>query len=161
MPTITSEIIIAYSQCPRKAYLLLFKKEQGIAVEYIELLEKREKQHREACLNSIATIPSEITLSQRPELKYLGKYLSKVTLTFKEFQAKCDLLEKDQVKWHNNTAENAIRHLAKQRGISISFSESVTPSYLRLLGIKQTCRFQSKSFLRFLQSEKKDIDKFK
>ena len=98
MPTITSEIIIAYSQCPRKAYLLLFKKEQGIAVEYIELLEKRENQHREACLNSIATICSEITLFQRPELKYLGKYLSKVTLKFKEFQAKCDLLYVEQVE---------------------------------------------------------------
>ena len=70
-------------------------------------------------------------------------------------------LEKDQVKWHNNTAENAIRHLAKQRDISITFSKSLTPSYLRLLGIRQSCRFQSKSFLKFLQSEKKDLDKFK
>ncbi len=70
-------------------------------------------------------------------------------------------LEKDQVKWHNNTAENAIRHLAKQRDISFTFSKSLTPSYLRLLGIRQSCRFQSKSFLKFLQSEKKDIDKFK
>ncbi len=70
-------------------------------------------------------------------------------------------LEKDQVNWHNNTAENAIRHLAKQRMISGSFQESHTYSYLRLLGIRQTCRFQNKSFLQFLQSEQKDIDKFK
>ena len=70
-------------------------------------------------------------------------------------------LEKDQVKWHNNMAENTIRHLAKQREISVTFSKSLTPSYLRLLGIKQTCRYQSKSFLKFLQSAKKDIDKFK
>jgi hypothetical protein len=58
-------------------------------------------------------------------------------------------------------AENAIRHLAKQREISVTFSKSLTPSYLRLLGIMQTCRYQNKSFLKFLQSEKKDIDKFK
>ena len=70
-------------------------------------------------------------------------------------------LEKDRVKWHNNMAENAIRHLAKQREISVTFSRSLTPSYLRLLGIMQTCRYQSKSFLKFLQSEKKDIDKFR
>jgi transposase-like protein len=70
-------------------------------------------------------------------------------------------LEKDKVKWHNNMAENAIRHLAKQREISVTFSKSLTPSYLRLLGIMQTCRYQNKSFLKFLQSEKKDIDKFK
>ena len=86
MPTITSEIIIAYSQCPRKAYLLLFEKEQGIVVEYIAILEKREKDHREACLNSIATISSEITLSQTQELKYLETFSSKVTLKFNEFQ---------------------------------------------------------------------------
>ncbi len=70
-------------------------------------------------------------------------------------------LEKDRVKWHNNMAENAIRHLAKQRDISLTFSKSITPSYLRLLGIKQSCKFQNKSFLKFLQSENKDIDKFK
>ena len=87
MQTITSEIIVAYSQCPRKAYLLLFEKEQGIAVAYIELLEKREKSHREACLNSITTISSEITLSEIQELKYLGTCVSKVTLIFNEFQA--------------------------------------------------------------------------
>ena len=77
MPTITSEIIIAYSLCPRKAYLLLFEKEQGIVVEYIEILKKREKDHREACLNSINTISSDITLSEVQELKYLRTCVSK------------------------------------------------------------------------------------
>jgi hypothetical protein len=32
---------------------------------------------------------------------------------------------------------------------------------LRLLAINQTCRFQGKSFLRFLLSGKKDVDQFK
>ncbi len=99
MPTITSEIIIAYSQCPRKAYLLLFEKEQGIAVEYLEVLEKRKQFYREACLNSVSTIASEITLSQMQELEYQGtSYLSKVTLQFNEFQAKCDLLCIEQIE---------------------------------------------------------------
>ncbi len=101
MLTITSEIIIAYSQCPYKAYLLLFEKEQGIAVEYIEILEKREQSHRETCLNKIPTISSEITLSQAQELKYLGSSISKVTLKFQEFQAECDLLCIEQVEEEN------------------------------------------------------------
>ena len=67
----------------------------------------------------------------------------------------------DGIPWNNNTAERAIRHLAIQRKISGSFYESVTHQYLRLLGISQTCRFQDKSFLRFLLSGEKDIDKFK
>jgi hypothetical protein len=33
--------------------------------------------------------------------------------------------------------------------------------YLLLLGIAQSCRFQEKSFLRFLLSGAKDIDAFK
>ena len=102
MPTITPEIIIAYSQCPRKAYLLLFEKEEEIAVEYIELLEQRKQYHREVYLNSITTIASEIVLSQMQELEYQGKsYLSKVTLQFNEFQAECDLLCVEQVEEGN------------------------------------------------------------
>ena len=70
-------------------------------------------------------------------------------------------LEYDGVPWHNNKAENAIRHIARQRTISGSFFESSTHAYLLLLGMRQTCRFQGKPFLKFLLSKEKDIDKFK
>jgi hypothetical protein len=70
-------------------------------------------------------------------------------------------LEQDGIPWHNNTAENAIRHLTVQRKISRFFAESTTHSYLRLLGIMQTCRFQDKSFLGFLLSGEKNIDNFR
>ena len=70
-------------------------------------------------------------------------------------------LEQDSIPWNNNTAERAIRHLAIQRKISGTFFESFAPKYLQFLGIAQTCRFQDKSFLQFLISKEKDIDKFK
>ena len=70
-------------------------------------------------------------------------------------------MENDDIPWHNNTAENAIRHIAKQRDISGSFYESQTHSYLLLAGIYKTCQFQNKSFLKFLLSEEKNIDSFK
>jgi len=70
-------------------------------------------------------------------------------------------VEYDGIPWHNNTAESAIRHLAVQRKISGSFKESFAPSYLILLGIMQTCRFQDKSFLRFLFSGEMDVDSFR
>lgn len=70
-------------------------------------------------------------------------------------------LEQDGLPWHNNQAESAIRHLAKQRAISGSFRENMTHYYLLLLGIRQTCRFQGKSFLQFLLSGEKDIDQFR
>src|SRR5215471_18949483 len=70
-------------------------------------------------------------------------------------------LEQDGIPWHNNTAENAIRHLAVQRDISkSSFDEAPTYNYLVLLGIHQTCRFQGKSFFKFLLSGETDLEKF-
>jgi hypothetical protein len=70
-------------------------------------------------------------------------------------------LEQDGIPWHNNTAEHAIRHFAIHRDQARDlFRESVTHDYLRLLGIKQTCRYQNKSFLRFLFSEQIDLDEF-
>jgi hypothetical protein len=66
----------------------------------------------------------------------------------------------DNVPWHNNTAGWALRHVAKQRDISMIFSESVTQDYLVLLGIRQTCRFQGKSFFKFLFSGETDLEQF-
>jgi hypothetical protein len=70
-------------------------------------------------------------------------------------------LREDGIPWNNNMAERAIRHLAIQRKISGSFYRRTAIQYLRLLGIAQTCRFQSKSFLRFLLSEEKDVDRYR
>lgn len=70
-------------------------------------------------------------------------------------------LQADGVPWNNNMAERAIRHLAIQRKISGSFHRPTAVQYLRLLGIAQTCRFQGKSFLRFLLSEEKDVDGYR
>jgi hypothetical protein len=70
-------------------------------------------------------------------------------------------LKRDGIPWNNNMAERALRHLAVQRKISGSFSESGMNSYLVLLGIMQTCRFQNKPFLEFLMSGEKNISKFK
>jgi hypothetical protein len=37
----------------------------------------------------------------------------------------------------------------------------VAPQYLLLLAISQTCRFQGKSFLKFLLSKGTDVDSFR
>lgn len=70
-------------------------------------------------------------------------------------------LNEDAIPWNNNAAERAGRHLAVQRKISGLFFKNVAPQYLLLLGIAQTCRFQRKSFLKFLLSKQKDVDAFK
>jgi hypothetical protein len=70
-------------------------------------------------------------------------------------------LTEDGIPWNNNMAERAIRHLAVQRKISGSFFVKGATDYLTLLGSAQSCRFQDKSFLRFLLSEERDVDTFK
>ena len=70
-------------------------------------------------------------------------------------------LEENDVPWNNNMAERAIRHLAVQRKISGTMHPRGAVDYLVLLGVSQTCRFQEKSFLKFLLSKKFDIDGFR
>ena len=69
-------------------------------------------------------------------------------------------INNDGINWHNNAAENGLRHICVQRKISGSFGGNQFPHYLKLVGIMQTCRFQNKSFLKFLLSKEKDIDAF-
>jgi hypothetical protein len=70
-------------------------------------------------------------------------------------------LTQDGIPWENNMAERAIRQLAVQRKISGTFFKRVAPQYLLLLAISQTCRFQGKSFLKFLLSKETDVDSFR
>ena len=70
-------------------------------------------------------------------------------------------LNEDGIPWENNMAERAIRQLAVQRKISSSFYKRHVGYYLLLLAIAQTCRFQGKSFLKFLLSKAKDVDEFR
>jgi predicted RecB family nuclease len=69
-------------------------------------------------------------------------------------------IRKDGIPWHNNTAEHAIKHFAKQRDTSGPMFESVSHDYLTLLSIHQTCCNHKKSFLQFLFSEEKDLYAF-
>jgi transposase len=70
-------------------------------------------------------------------------------------------LTQDGIPWENNMAERAIRQLAVQRKISGSFFKRSADHYLRLLAISQTCRFQGKSFLKFLLSKETNLDSFR
>jgi hypothetical protein len=76
-------------------------------------------------------------------------------------EALFQFLNGDAIPWNNNTGERALRHLAVQRKISNTFVGRGAMDYLLLLGIAQSCRFQEKSFLRFLLSGEKDVDAFK
>lgn len=85
--------------------------------------------------------------------KYLGRFIRYQESLF-------TFLEYDNVPWHNNPAENALRHITLQANISGVFHASVINEYLALLGIRQSCKFQKKSFLKFLISGETNLDNF-
>lgn len=101
---------------------------------------------------------SEVIVDRRYKSELAAKYQGRF-IRYRE--SLFTFLEHDGIPWHNNPAETAIRHLAMQRKISGSFFEARTHDYLLLLGIRQTCRFQGKSFFKFLFSGEKDLDNFK
>jgi hypothetical protein len=93
---------------------------------------------------------------------YESEFVVKYQKRFERYRDALFLfLQEDGLPWNNNTGERAIRQLAVQRKISGSFFRKSALHYLLLLGIAQTCRFQEKSFLKFLVSGEKDVDRFK
>ena len=90
-----------------------------------------------------------------------GCYNSEITLKYqtrlkKHWENLFTFLESDNIPWNNNMAERGLRHLAVQRKISTHFNNGIK-DYLLFLGIMQTCKFQNRSFLKFLLSGMKNI----
>lgn len=95
-------------------------------------------------------------------VKYNSDLCSTYQKRFKRYKDSLfTFLRNDDITWHNNVAENRIRHICVQRKISGSFGPNQFPHYLRMLGIMHTCKQQKKSFLGFLLSQEKDIDYYK
>lgn len=114
--------------------------------------------------------------------KYLEKHTTEVELFYKALIDKhynSELSEKYQkrlikyqdklftflkhngVPWNNNNAEHAIKQFAHSRMISNGkMRESGLKEFLVLLSIYLTCKYKGISFLTFLLSQERDIDKF-
>ena len=70
-------------------------------------------------------------------------------------------LDHDGVPWNNNNAEHAVKVFAYYRVIADGmFTESSLKDHLTLLSIYQTCAYKAISFLKFLVSQERDIDRF-
>lgn len=71
-------------------------------------------------------------------------------------------LNYDGIPWNNNNAEHAIKKIAKFRRVSLknTMSDKGLADYLLLLSIYMTCEYRGVSFLKFLLSKERDIDKY-
>src|SRR5438067_81097 len=93
--TLTSEIVVAHSQCPRKPYLLLCTDEQGMSHEYMRLLEQQKSLNQTnylGMLNGLNQISLEFKLQSVTDLAHKGNLVIKATLKTDGLEAYCDVL---------------------------------------------------------------------
>ena len=70
-------------------------------------------------------------------------------------------LNHDRVSWNNSIAEHAIKLLATHKNKNLNFfRESRMEEYLKLMSIYQTCHYKGISFLKFMLSKEKDVDRY-
>ena len=71
-------------------------------------------------------------------------------------------IDHDGVAWNNNVAEHGIKRFALYRKDTVrSLEETGIRDYLTLLSICHTCRMRGVSFLQFLLSRERDLDRFR
>ena len=92
---ITPEIVVAYSQCPRKAFLLLCTEEQGMPHEYIRILEQQKELNRNNYIQALNPF-KQSSLEAQPhivnDLNNGGELVIKAMLKSEGLEAYCDIL---------------------------------------------------------------------
>src|SRR5499427_6773067 len=91
-PVITSEIVVAYSQCPRKAYLLLFSPDKGEPHEYVQILEQQRCANQERYLNGLQQTHADVQPYSLENLCKGSKVLINAQLQVDGFAADCGVL---------------------------------------------------------------------
>ena len=92
--TITSEILVAYSQCPRKASLIFCTDEKGIPHEYMRILERHKNANRRTYLSELSQKMPNIQDYDVCFLQGGGDMIINATLRTEGLEAGCDLLTK-------------------------------------------------------------------
>jgi predicted RecB family nuclease len=134
-------------------------KVRNLIVPIMEAIQKYglKKRHLHHFQKHVDLFYEEIILNQHYHSELALKYQNRF---IRYHENLFTFLEHAGIPWENNTAERALRHLTVQEKISGSFHKSLMPDYLRLLAMRQMCRFQGKSFFKFLFSGETDLEKF-
>ncbi len=90
---ISSDIVVAYSHCPRKAFLLM-SGEQGVDVEYVKILKQKRFLRKSKYIKEIKSTGSDVQINKSYSLKKYGDALVNVNLKSEYFEAGCDILER-------------------------------------------------------------------
>src|SRR5215510_632828 len=91
-PVITPEIVVAYSQCPRKAYLLLFNPDKGEPHEYVQILEQQRCENQEKYIDHLKQTHADVQPYSVENLRKGSKVLINARLQVDGFAAACGVL---------------------------------------------------------------------
>jgi hypothetical protein len=84
--TLSSDAVVAYSICNRKAYLLLFTKEQGENVEFLDILNQKIASQKNN-YEFQGYISSAVTqIKSLNDLKKIGDVIFNINIEFENFQ---------------------------------------------------------------------------
>src|SRR5215813_6583672 len=91
-PAITSEIVVAYSQCPRKAHLLLFSPDKGEPHEYVQILEQQRCANQERYIDHLQQTHADVQPYSEENLRKGSKVLINAQLQVDGLAADCGVL---------------------------------------------------------------------
>src|SRR4030095_9881431 len=91
-PIITPDIVVAYSQCSRKAYLLLFNPDKGEPHEYTQILEQQRCANQERYLNRLQQTHADVQPYSVENLRKGSQVLINVHLQVDGLAAQCGVL---------------------------------------------------------------------
>jgi predicted RecB family nuclease len=91
-PTITTDIVVAYAQCPRKAYLLLFSPDKGEPHEYVQILEQQRCTNQEKYIDYLKHTHADVQPYSVENLRKGSKILIHAHLQVDGLAADCGVL---------------------------------------------------------------------
>jgi hypothetical protein len=97
-PTITSEVVVAYSQCPRKASLLLYSQDRGEPHEYVRILDQQRHENQERYLDLLKQKYPDVQPYNVDNLSNGSEFLINARLKVDGFEAECGVLTRVEGK---------------------------------------------------------------
>ena len=150
-PTITADIVVAYSQCPRKAYLLLFSPDKGEPHEYIQILEQQRCTNQERYIDHLQQTHTDVQPYSVENLRKGSKVLINAHLQVDGFAADCGVLTRleERPTFGKHSYEPSIfvgtHSISKEHTLALSFGgyvlerlQHTSPATGRIIGMDGT-----------------------
>ena len=141
---ITHEIVVAYAQCPLKAFLLLRSEDQGTPHEYVRLLEEHARRNRIKYLDIIKKEHSSVHLGDADDLTAGENLLIHVPLKYQDLEAdRCVLYKTNQVSSFGNfsytpTITVGTHQVTKEQKLALLFAGYVLGKMQKQLPLSGT-----------------------